>query len=46
MGNTDEKLISNILADDIEVYAILVKPYQKAHIQSHDAHYILRRGCV
>ena len=29
MGNTDEKLISDILAGDVEAYAILVKRYQK-----------------
>ena len=29
MSNTDEKLISDILAGDVEAYAILVKRYQK-----------------
>ena len=29
MGNTDEKLISDILTGDVEAYAILVKRYQK-----------------
>lgn len=29
MGNTDEKLISDILTGDVEAYAILVRRYQK-----------------
>jgi len=29
MGNTDENLVSDILAGDVEAYAILVKRYQK-----------------